>query len=432
MKLIEVLSEHVIQTLKEFSETQQPLTVPSLCEALYGNEAIRSLLSGLTPDSGSRLNAQISAISQDLMKFDSAPNAEPSSEENPRQMLQLRDMLSRILKALGPISREEYIERSSALDKRIRSCQTIHELLVHSDDLITLIEMISSEAIGKIDYTSNFLAGLSKDLTGIEEQLFSYRIQNKDTFSDNNEFHDTLRIHTGEMKHALDKGMDGMLSFISAKLIAIGKAIETKQQRDEIRLEEADSKITQLEDCVRTYNEEIAEVRERANTLEKEVLLDSLMQIPNRRAFELQIREELRRYRHDGQTFSLIFIDVDNFKRINDLFGHRAGDKCLQGMATLISSTLRQSDFVARYGGEELIVILNSIELRVAERVAEKLRLRIEKARFTYQDAEIPVTISIGVTEVLSTDRVPDDPVVRADKAMYEAKKGGRNRVCTG
>jgi diguanylate cyclase (GGDEF)-like protein len=199
---------------------------------------------------------------------------------------------------------------------------------------------------------------------------------------------------------------------------------------DESRLEQADIKIAELQECVRLYNEEIIQMRERANNLEKEVMLDALMQIHNRRAFDLQMREELRRYRHDGQIFSLLLMDVDNFKRINDLYGHSAGDKCLQGIAKLIRSTLRNTDFLARYGGEELVAILKGTGIKAAQLVAEKVRSRIEKARFTYQETVIPLTISIGVTEVIPTDLISDNPLDRADKAMYQSKKDGRNRSC--
>src|SRR5208337_4889161 len=108
--------------------------------------------------------------------------------------------------------------------------------------------------------------------------------------------------------------------------------------------------------------------------------------------------------------FSLILMDIDHFKRVNDDYGHKAGDKCLKEIAKLIKSSLRQSDFLARYGGEELIAILNGSSAASARDIAEKIRGRIERTRFCYKDVIIPVTISLGVTEVMASDTDPEAP----------------------
>ena len=160
------------------------------------------------------------------------------------------------------------------------------------------------------------------------------------------------------------------------------------------------------------------------------MLLDGLTEIHNRRAYELRIREELRRYHRDGQGFSLVLIDVDHFKNINDLYGHQAGDNCLRGIAGRIKSAVRTTDFLARYGGEEFIVILAGSSGDNARRISEKIREVIEKTKFIYRDEEIPVTISLGVTVAEPSDGDPEALFVRVDDAMYRAKKEGRNRVC--
>lgn len=138
----------------------------------------------------------------------------------------------------------------------------------------------------------------------------------------------------------------------------------------------------------------------------------------------------MRRYHRNGEQFSLILIDVDHFKKVNDEYGHKAGDKCLKEIAKLIRTSLRKSDFFARYGGEELIAILNGSDVINAQEVAEKIRLRIVRTHFRYQEEVIPITVSLGVTEVMQTDEDPETPFIRADNAMYQAKSQGRNRVC--
>jgi diguanylate cyclase (GGDEF)-like protein len=266
----------------------------------------------------------------------------------------------------------------------------------------------------------------------MSEQLSSYQDHNRQTYLINGKFDNDLLTHTNDMHLAFDSGKDlnDIRSVITSKLDVISRALEVKRQEDELRQREADLKISGLQSDLRTYELEILQVKERSESLEKEVLLDELTKINNRRAYELQIREDLRRFHRNGEQFSLILIDVDHFKRVNDDYGHKAGDQCLREMANLIKSSLRKADFLARYGGEELIAILHGSDAGNARNVAEKIRDCIEKTRFHYRDETIAITISLGVTEVLPSDTEPETPFIRVDKAMYKAKKGGRNKVC--
>jgi diguanylate cyclase len=170
-------------------------------------------------------------------------------------------------------------------------------------------------------------------------------------------------------------------------------------------------------------------VTQRANELEKEALLDPLLQINNRRSYDWKIGEAIRDYHRTGLPFSLIMIDVDHFKEVNDRYGHRAGDKCLYELAKLVEDSIRKVDFVARYGGEELVIILPGSIVENTRRIAEKIRDRIDKTRFDYQDQVIHITISLGVTQVTPSDSSSDELFERVDKAMYYAKRKGRNRV---
>ena len=121
-------------------------------------------------------------------------------------------------------------------------------------------------------------------------------------------------------------------------------------------------------------------------------------------------------------------IDIDQFKSINDCYGHWAGDRCLEELTKLINKILRGTDFLARYGGEEFITILSGTDQRGVRIVAERLRKLIERARFIYQNEEIPLTVSIGGTTIDASDQDIETIFKRVDTAMYEAKKKGRNR----
>ncbi len=129
------------------------------------------------------------------------------------------------------------------------------------------------------------------------------------------------------------------------------------------------------------------------------------------------------------ESVSVLMIDVDFFKKINDTYGHIAGDFILKEVAKIIKNSTRPFDVVARYGGEEFIVMLSGDTAEQAKSVAERIRTNIEKNKFIYENTEIPVTISIGAAQHKCGQETAKDLVNRADKALYESKKSGRNKT---
>jgi diguanylate cyclase len=159
--------------------------------------------------------------------------------------------------------------------------------------------------------------------------------------------------------------------------------------------------------------------------------LDALTQIPNRLAYETRIDEEMKRWQRFNQPTCIAVWDVDHFKRINDTYGHRAGDRVLRTVAECLAGRVRSTDFIARYGGEEFVGIFTGTTLESAMRVMDELRLAISKIGFHFRGTPISVTASSGVTALLPGDS-PGAAFDRADQALYQAKQGGRNRVVSG
>ena len=174
----------------------------------------------------------------------------------------------------------------------------------------------------------------------------------------------------------------------------------------------------------------------RLSLLEKENIADPLTGVYNRRYLDRRLNEEVSRARRHGLPLTVLMLDIDHFKRINDDHGHQAGDQVLAQFADLTKRQLREPDLVARYGGEEFLVIAPQTTRHDALNLAERLRARIESNTFTVTDMaaqgerlEIRVTCSIGVAG-LSDEIVRADMLVHcADKNMYHAKHAGRNRV---
>jgi diguanylate cyclase (GGDEF)-like protein len=153
---------------------------------------------------------------------------------------------------------------------------------------------------------------------------------------------------------------------------------------------------------------------------------DALTGLANRRGGEEAMRRELARARRSGAMLSLVLFDVDHFKRVNDTYGHATGDLVLQQVASILTASVRLTDVVSRWGGEEFLLLLSGTSLEGARTLGERIRKRIEDAR----SASLPsVTVSAGVAQLLPADVTGADVLGRADEQLYEAKRSGRNRV---
>ena len=183
--------------------------------------------------------------------------------------------------------------------------------------------------------------------------------------------------------------------------------------------------------------EQVAEQLKDSNEkLEQLSLLDSLTHLNNRRYFDMQMDKEWRRAQRHQEVISLLMIDIDYFKLYNDRYGHAAGDKCLQSVATVLKAALhRPTDIIARFGGEEFVVLLPGVDQSGAEKIARVMKTLLWQAAIAHEASPVSdyVTMSIGVASVVpQADTAPLCLLKVADLALYQAKHKGRDRIVTG
>jgi diguanylate cyclase (GGDEF)-like protein len=181
-----------------------------------------------------------------------------------------------------------------------------------------------------------------------------------------------------------------------------------------------------LEQLVASQTRDLTDANRRLQELASR---DSLTEIYNRRYFLELATVELERSRRNGRPASLLLIDIDHFKRVNDSFGHSAGDEVLKGVVASIRVLLRDGDLFARLGGEELVVLLPETGLEAGRLVAERLRAAIETHRYPLPDTAATVTASIGLAVTATPPETLAELLERADQALYAAKAAGRNKV---
>lgn len=158
-------------------------------------------------------------------------------------------------------------------------------------------------------------------------------------------------------------------------------------------------------------------------------IVDGLTQTNNKRYFLEFLEREMARCHRYNRALSLIMFDIDHFKKVNDEFGHLAGDYVLRELATNIAGKIRKEECFARYGGEEFALVMPEAPKDNVVYFAEKVRRLVADHDFIFEDKRMPVTISLGVAEMTPDVQVPQQFIKKADTALYEAKRGGRNRV---
>lgn len=158
---------------------------------------------------------------------------------------------------------------------------------------------------------------------------------------------------------------------------------------------------------------------------------DALTGVLNRRAILARLRAAFVTARQSGEPLSLLFLDLDHFKSVNDSYGHRAGDRCLRGVIEPIAGELRQGDALGRYGGEEFLIVLPGAGTKDAATVAERIRRRVQELTLLVSGMRIDLTLSVGVATLAADVDTLDELIERADAALYRSKADGRNRVST-
>lgn len=225
-------------------------------------------------------------------------------------------------------------------------------------------------------------------------------------------YEDTLANHREALQHAHNlRSMREIEALLLSEVDAMRKANDAYRKQ----LEKA--------------NETIKEQQVQLDALSVDATIDFLTQVPNRRAFDKRLHEEIERYRRGGPCFSLILVDIDHFKQVNDRYGHQTGDATLQRVAQILEGDRRNTDFVARFGGEEFAVILPCTDEYQAATLIDRVREQLESTTIDTGGMSLSVTISAGVAEMLPADKGTATLLQRADERLYRAKHAGRNIV---
>jgi diguanylate cyclase len=234
-------------------------------------------------------------------------------------------------------------------------------------------------------------------------------------------FHDSVGRHVQAIEAA--DSIEGLAGVVR-ELVDESRAVQELVGQAQQRMASDHARARQLEDQVRALEGELRK-------LSDEVCTDALTQVANRRGLMQAFAAEAARREREGADAPLAvgLIDIDNFKKLNDTLGHAAGDKALQALAAAVRQRLRPVDHLARFGGEEFVVLLPGTALDEARQALTRLQRALSAALFMHDETEVLVTFSAGVTEWRPGETL-EAALERADEALYEAKRTGKNRTC--
>ena len=297
--------------------------------------------------------------------------------------------------------------------------------------LVNLLETIIDGVSLERQSAQNFLLEISQTL-GVVQGTLNQSVNERGHYeSENSSLNEQLQSNVDRLNASVQSAqhLETLKQEVASHLCQLNETLKEKlaleeheRQHFERTTAKLSSKLTHFEQQVHHYKQKLAEQKFKS-------LQDSLTKLPNRAALEERMRVEEQRFKRTKEPVSIAVLDLDFFKRINDNFGHSAGDKTLQVIASMLRKAVNESDFVCRYGGEEFVVLFPNTPIADAQARLEKACERIRNIPFKFRSEDIRITVSVGIAELQQVNQSLTSLFETADNALYEAKKTGRNKI---
>ncbi|WP_394236070.1 diguanylate cyclase [Pseudomonas anguilliseptica] len=322
---------------------------------------------------------------------------------------------------------ERHEPQGEALRQRVQGGLNWYELVSVLDDLAVLVLAVTDS--GQREFASYlkqlnerlalFLTTLSEAHEGYSESVESARTFNQELREQVSGLQASVQdaIDLPTLKQSLEARLEGLLNTVSEHQ----KHRDGHEEEVAQRLQSLTQKVAEMEQEAQSFRDHLEEQRQKA-------LIDPLTGLPNRAGWTERLELEMARWKRYGGELLLAVLDIDHFKRINDGYGHLAGDKVLKIIASELAKRLRKTDFIARFGGEEFVLLIPSTPLEGGRQLLQTLLDGVEQCPFHFRGERVTITLSAGLT-AFAGDEGSDKVFERADQALYRAKSGGRNRV---
>ncbi len=278
-----------------------------------------------------------------------------------------------------------------------------------------------------------FLSTLSESLTSVQASVSSTIASTQEGYVKNDNLNKELTANI----IAVGSGITDARSLavikvdVNEKLAQLTKTLKKKTQLEQEQREHLLEKLTNMAAKVEQLEQQSQNFEKRIQEQQQRSMQDALTKLSNRAAFDDYFAREMIRYHHQAFEFAITVVDLDNFKRINDNYGHTAGDKTLQVIANTLKNVLGDDAFISRYGGEEFVLIFKNLDKATVISKLDALRKKVATLPFSFKNNRVNISLSMGITFIQPDDNV-HSAFERADSALYRAKHDGKNRVIYG
>jgi diguanylate cyclase len=322
---------------------------------------------------------------------------------------------------------ERHRPQAEAMRERLKHGLNWYELIPILDDLATLMLAITDS--GQHEFEA-YLQQLNERLEAFQSNLQAASDGHADNSSAARAMDTQIREQVDGLQTSVQEAadLDDLKQVLENHLEGLLGTMDQHQKQRDAREQEVATRLKGLSERVAHMEQEAQGFREHLEEQRQKALIDPLTGLPNRAAWSERLEHEIKQWQQHGNTLSLAMLDLDHFKRINDNYGHLAGDKVLKIIATVLRKRLRGSDFIARFGGEEFVLLLPATPPALGAKLLETLRAAIEACPFHFKGERVTITISMGLASFKAGEH-SDLVLKRADQALYRAKNAGRNRV---
>jgi diguanylate cyclase len=276
----------------------------------------------------------------------------------------------------------------------------------------------------------SFLSTLSKTLSTVQSAVKSTLTIHDKSQKEYQKLNIQLQEQMKDVTGAVEKAttLSGIKEDINEKLLLIASTIECKAQLEQKNQQLLEKQLTTMSDQIDGLEKQSKQFEVRLHEQQLKSLQDALTKLNNRAAFDEHFAKEMVRFHQKHFNLAIAVIDIDDFKRINDTYGHTAGDKTLQVIAKTMKKNLDKSVFIARYGGEEFVVVYHKVDKKQLLASLDLVRQQISKLPFKFKQDRVTITLSIGATHIRKDDNI-HLAFERADTGLYQAKSSGKNQV---
>jgi len=296
-------------------------------------------------------------------------------------------------------------------------------------DVANLINSIRLSMQAEKHEFQDFLQQVTDRLKDMDAFLESETTKLESAQYDGRKFDDDMQSDVSAIRADINQatGLSQLKTLVDTKLEHISEHIITYRIAEKKRTEQSRDDVESMHKRMQALEQEAESLKKVIVEKNQQAMFDALTKVPNRLFYEQKIEEEFIRWQQADSTLVLAVWDIDFFKKINDNFGHKAGDKVLETIAQLLNKHKRNTDFFARYGGEEFVMLLPDIDAQNALKIVNGLREIVKDCSFHYRGEEVRVTVSCGLSGFSQGDKA-DQVFERADQALYQAKENGRNQ----